>query len=481
MRVKSVFIIMALTAGFCELQPPAPAQSVTVLHAFAPVTNGTNIDGTLPYCALALSDNVLFGTTYNGGANSNGTVFAMNADGTGFTNLHVFAVRSGPLHTNVDGGWPTDGLVVSGHTLYGTTGTAGPSLRGTVFAMNTDGTGFTNLHVFNGNNDGSATVAGLTLSGGRLYGIAQSGGTNGSGMIFGMNLDGSGYTNLHSFAGLISGTNADGIQPLATLAASGTNLIGACSGGGAWGKGTVFRINTDGTGFTNWHVFSALTSGTNGDGAMPFAGGLTVNGNALFGTTKSGGSAGNGVLYRMNLDGSGFTNLHSFTAVNNLTNADGISPFGSLFSSGNTLYGTASGGGVSSNGTVFVVNTDGSGFKVLHNFNSVLNNTNDDGALPVSAIMASNTLYIVAHAGGAGGSGTVVSLFLPPPLNISFSGANAVLTWPTNADGFALQGATNLSSAAAWTPVAPIPVNNDGQFTVTNPPSSGQMFFRLAR
>src|SRR4051794_22849236 len=76
MRIKSVFIILALTAGFCELQPPA--QSVTVLHAFAPVTNGTNTDGTLPYCALAVSGNVLFGTTYNGGAYSNGTVFAMN-------------------------------------------------------------------------------------------------------------------------------------------------------------------------------------------------------------------------------------------------------------------------------------------------------------------------------------------------------------------------------------------------------------------
>jgi hypothetical protein len=76
----------------------------------------------------------------------------------------VFSVRSGPLHTNTDGGWPGATLIVSGHTLFGTTGLAGPALRGTVFALNTDGTDFTNLHLFNGSSDGASTFAGLTLS-----------------------------------------------------------------------------------------------------------------------------------------------------------------------------------------------------------------------------------------------------------------------------------------------------------------------------
>ena len=487
MRIKTVFILLALMAGFLGLQIRAAAQSVTLLHAFAPVINGTNADGTFPYGALALSSNVLYGTTFNGGAFSNGTVFAMNMDGTDFTNLHVFSVRnSGPGHTNADGGWPACTLIVSSNILYGTAGQAGPRLMGVVFAMNTDGTDFTNLHVFNGNGDGNSAFAGLTLWSNRLYGITEGGGTNGYGMIFGMNLDGSGYANLHSFTALTSGTNADGIQPLGTLTAYGTNLFGSCSGGGAAGRGTVFRMGTDGSSFTNLHVFSAVISGTNSDGAVPYAGGLTVNGNALFGGTRGGGSAGNGVLYRMNLDGSGYTVLHSFSAVNNLSNADGIYPFGTLFSSGNTLYGTAAQGGVSSNGTMFVVNTDGSGFHTLYNFGSTLTNsanapTNACGAIPISAILSSNTLYVVAHSGGTGGVGTVVSLFVPPPLNISYSGTNAVLAWPTNADGFALLSATNVSSGAAWTPVAPAPVNNNGQFTVTNPVSGGPVFFRLAR
>jgi uncharacterized repeat protein (TIGR03803 family) len=300
-------------------------------------------------------------------------------------------------------------------------------------------------------------------------------------MVFGMNPDGSAYTNLHSFGGTLSSGDADGLQPLASLTTLGTDLFGSCSGGGAAGNGTVFRLKTDGSGFTNLHVFSALVSGTNGDGAMPRAGGLTVNGTNLFGTTRLGGAAGNGVLYRMNLDGSGFTNLRSFTAATNSISADGIYPFGPLFSSGNALYGTASGGGVSSNGTVFVVNTDGSGFKVLHNFSRVLSTTNGDGAVPVSVILSSNTLYGVAHSGGSGGSGALFSLFVPPSLSLAWADGNAILSWPTNADGFTLRSASNLDWTAVWSPVAPAPVNLNGQYTVTNSADSGQMYYRLAR
>lgn len=481
MRIQP-FMIPALAAGLALLPAPARGQSQTstTLHAFAPVVNGTNADGMFPYAGLALSGTVLYGATFNAGANSNGTVFAVNADGTGFTNLHVFSARSGPIHTNADGGWPGGTLLVSGQQLFGTTGTAGPSLRGTVFAMNTDGTGFTNLHAFSGSSDGASTLAGLALLNNRLYGISQGGGSNGYGMIFGLNLDGSAYTNLHSFAGLSNGTNSDGIQPLAALTAFGTNLFGTCSGGGI-SNGVVFRLNTDGSGFTNLHVFSALVSGTNSDGAFPYAGGLTVNGTNLFGTTRLGGRAGNGVVYRLNPDGSGFTNLHSFTAAANFTNADGFYPFGPLFSSGNTLYGTASGGGVSSNGTVFVMNTDGSGFKVLYNFSPTLSTTNRDGAVPVGVLMSSNTLYGVAHAGGSGGSGAVFSLFVPPPLSLGVAGGSAILAWPTNADGFALQSSGDLSSPTNWKPVIPAPGNFNGQNVVTDSVAGGQKYYRLSR
>ena len=53
---------------------------------------------------------------------ANGTVFAVNTDGTGFTNLHSFTAASGSLVsiTNSDGASPYAGLILSGNTLYGT-------------------------------------------------------------------------------------------------------------------------------------------------------------------------------------------------------------------------------------------------------------------------------------------------------------------------------------------------------------------------
>ena len=91
-----------------------------------------------------------------GGSSGNGTVFAVNTDGTGFTNLHSFTAKSGLASTNSDGAYPSAGLILSGNTLYGTANGGGSSGNGTVFAVNTDGTGFTNLHSFTASSGASS-------------------------------------------------------------------------------------------------------------------------------------------------------------------------------------------------------------------------------------------------------------------------------------------------------------------------------------
>ncbi len=66
----------------------------------------------------------------------------------------------------------------------------------------------------------------MVLCGNTLYGAAQSGGLNGYGMVFALNTDGSGYTNLHNFAAYSNGTNSEGGQPLAAMVVSGNTLYG---------------------------------------------------------------------------------------------------------------------------------------------------------------------------------------------------------------------------------------------------------------
>jgi uncharacterized repeat protein (TIGR03803 family) len=137
---------------------------------------------------MALSGNTLYGI---GGSPTNGGVFAIQTDGTGFTNLYTFTATSGPLSTNRDGAQTIDngGLVLSGNTLYGTAYYGGSAGNGTVFAVNTNGSGFATLHSFTAessgtNNDGANPYSGLVLSSNTLYGTAKKGGIRGAGTVF---------------------------------------------------------------------------------------------------------------------------------------------------------------------------------------------------------------------------------------------------------------------------------------------------------
>jgi uncharacterized repeat protein (TIGR03803 family) len=292
---------------------------------------------------------------------------------------------------------------------------------------------FTNLYSFtlsvsynNGspiNSDGAWPYGTLILSGNTLYGTASAGGSSGNGTVFAVNTDGTGFTNLYNFTAFKhSNPNNDGAIPECRLVLSGDTLYGTAYYGGTNGNGTIFSISTNGTDFTNLYIFSAGSGYfypydsypfiTNSDGAAPIAG-LTLSGNTLYGTASGGGSGGVGTVFAINTDGTDFTNLYNFTApdLNTGTNSDGAQPVGGLILSGSTLYGTASRGGSSSFGTVFAVNTNGTDFTNLYDFTATEANTNGDGAFPdAGLILSGNILYGAAAAGGSSGYGTVFAI-----------------------------------------------------------------------
>jgi uncharacterized repeat protein (TIGR03803 family) len=488
---RDLFLLPMLITGLglMMLAGRLAAQTFTTLHSF------TGGDGDTPYTVLVTdsSGNTLYGTARGGGGSGNGTVFKVNIDGTGFTVLHSFTAFNGNDVTNSDGANPSAGLILSGNTLYGTARGGGSSGNGTVFALNTDGTGFRSLHNFtafigNGftNSEGAYPTAGLLLSGNALYATAARGGSSGWGTVFKVNTNGTGFTDLYSF-----NDGSDGGVPAAGLLLSGSTLYGTASGSDGFSGGTVFKVNTNGADFTTLHDFFE-----GGPQAAPSAG-LLLSGSTLYGTSLSGGDWGAGTLFAVDTDSTGFTNLHTFTAVSInstgvYTNSDGANLHAELLLSGNTLYGTARGGGSSGNGTVFKVNIDSTGFSTLYSFTATGTNssgvyTNSDGANPdAGLILLGDMLYGTASGGGGSGKGTVFSLSFTPQLTITPSGANVVLTWPTNVAGFdysgyILQSTTNLVPAGAWNTVSPAPVVVNGQNTVTNPISGTQMFFRLSQ
>ncbi len=303
-------LLVATLLAALNLFPAARgmAQTFTTLHRF-----NAN-DGANPGAGLILSGNTLYGTAVGGGASGNGTIFAVNTDGTGFTNLHSFTALLSPSATNSDGSHPYAALMLSENTLYGTASQGGSSGDGTVFALNTDGTGFINLHNFTVNftvNEGAWPQAALVFSGSILYGTAEVGGPLGSGTVFAVNTNGTGFTNL-SFA-------VD--HPFAGLILSGNTLYGTSHSGGSGGIGSVFAVNIDGTGFTNLHSFAGS------DGANPHAG-LILSADILYGTATHGGTWNSGTVFTLKTDGTGFTNLHDFTATSGVysTNSDGAYP-----------------------------------------------------------------------------------------------------------------------------------------------------------
>lgn len=278
-RLRST-AFLSLAAGLLALAPARAAD--TVLHSFSFATN----DGRDPYGSVTLSGSKLYGMTQSGGSDSVGTIFNMNTDGTGFGLLHSFTVSA------TDGRTPYGSLTLSGSKLYGMTYQGGVSNYGTVFSMNIDGSGFAMLHSFNFvSSDGADPGGSLTLSGSKLYGMTADGGSNGNGTLFSINTDGTGFGLVHSF----TGSTSDGANPYGSLMLSGSKFYGMTNLGGSSNAGMLFSLNTDGTGYAPIHSFTGGAS----HGAFPQYSdpALSDDGSMLYGMTYKGGTSNRGVVF----------------------------------------------------------------------------------------------------------------------------------------------------------------------------------------
>src|SRR6266699_2819387 len=137
------FFVAVLMLGVL-LACRAPALTFTTIYSY---TNGSG-GAAYPDNGVILSSNTLYGTSTSGGSFGYGTVFAINTDGTSYSTLHSFTTLNQTYHTNSDGANPYNALILSGDTLYGTAVVGGSSGGGTVFAVNTNGTGCRRLHSF---------------------------------------------------------------------------------------------------------------------------------------------------------------------------------------------------------------------------------------------------------------------------------------------------------------------------------------------
>jgi uncharacterized repeat protein (TIGR03803 family) len=183
-------------------------------------------------------------------------------------------------------------------------------------------------------------------------------------------------------------SNENSSQECIGLLYTGSFLFGMTRTGGVHKKGSVFRISPDGTGFKVLHDFTQDPN----DGHNP-CGGLIADGDMLYGMTSHGGTGKGGSIFRMSTDGSSFKIIHNFQGWH----FGGDTPYGSLIADSTSLCGMTVRGGTNEVGVIFRINKDGSGFRFLHSFAG----GRTDGASPFGTLVADgDVMYGMTSAGG---------------------------------------------------------------------------------
>jgi uncharacterized repeat protein (TIGR03803 family) len=425
MKIKTLFIAAAtmitITCG---------AQTFAVLHDF-------NSDPH-PHCplgGLTRSGNNLYGVA------SPGVIFSINVDGSDYTELYDLGQSP----------WQFGTLVLSGDTLYGTSGFM-------VYSIRTNGTNFKVLHNLD-TTEGSIS-AGLALSGNTLYGISSI-------EIFKVDITSSNFSVLRNLS------PSDGQFSESALTVSENMLYGTTDYGGAYTNGTIFCLTTNGTGFAVLHSFTNYGDGTP-PGSFSSASPLVLHGTKLYGTTgfQNDGTNEYGRIFSINTDGTGYTNLYSFPATNsNWGNSDSDYPVQpGLTLSGDTLYGVSQVGNA-----IYSIKTNGSDFKVLY----FLNDGVADNPLG-TLLLSGQTIYGTTSGGLMGGDfETVFSLLLPPRAlmtNIVYRATNNnVLVTGFGGAGYTYwtQATTNLALPASWQTISTNVADTNGLWQITDSLTNG--------
>jgi uncharacterized repeat protein (TIGR03803 family) len=360
--------------------------NASVIYAFPGVAGGE-----YPYnSGITLgSDGRLYGATFYGGRHGEGVLYRVDGNGCE-TVLYTF-----DLFTANGYGQPTGNVIRdSAGNFYGTTfiGQADVGYGyGVVYKVNTSGHA-TVLHNFTNGADGGNPYGGVILDAkGNVYGTASGGGASGDGVVFKIDTSGN-ETVLYSFTG-----GTDGGFPYGSIIRdSAGNFYGTTNGGGAAGAGVVFKLDSSG----NETVLYSFSGGA--DGGYPLACLLRDPAGNFYGTTNVGGASGAGVVFKLDTSGDE-TALYSFTG-----GADGGYPLWVVLArdSAGDLYGTTASGGTANQGVVFKIDKSGNE-SVLHTFTG-----GADGGSPYTGVIfgPEGQLYGATAFGGQANVGVVFEI-----------------------------------------------------------------------
>ncbi|MBL9158605.1 MAG: hypothetical protein JNJ70_14090 [Verrucomicrobiales bacterium] len=313
-----------------------------------------------------------------------------------------------------DAKFPRGPWTFFGGQFYGASQMGGNNTHGTIYRFDPNAGSVTLLHTFTGGNQGTGTSNGIIrASNGFLYGV-NYGGSNGAGTLFRIDSAGNNFSTVYSFFTL-SGGNANA----APIEGNDGKLYGVTSTGGFFSNGGIFRIDPDGSNHQLLRAFSGTAGITPGRGGS--SGGIIEAPDGLiYGTTNSGGVADKGVVYQFDKSASPYP----YTVLHEFTNTSIRSPSNTpLLASDDLLYGAATEGGRGGQGGIYRIARNGTGFQVLHEFDDNLDGygaysafiEGSDGYVYGVAFFSSNNFGSVFRFRKDGGSFAVLHRFAGSP------------------------------------------------------------------
>jgi uncharacterized repeat protein (TIGR03803 family) len=327
------------------------ASAPTTLVSFN-VTNGASPSGAL--IADAAGD--LFGTAYDGGANSDGTVFEIAKTSGSYASTPTTLVS----FSGANGQFPDGGLIAdAAGDLFGTTSAGGANGNGTVFEIAKTSGSYastpTTLVSFNGTN-GKDPGGLIADAAGDLFGTTEVGGAGGAGTVFEIPFNGGKYAGTPTTLASFNGTN--GLDPYAGVIADAAGDLFGTTEGGLSTDGTVFELVNDGSGS---YTLTTLVSFNGTDGRNPTGDLILDDTGDLFGTIGFVGARGDGAVFEIPFIAGSYastpTTLASFNGANGQFPAAGL-----IADAAGNLFSTTPYGGSNGVGTVFELS--GSGFVV---------------------------------------------------------------------------------------------------------------------
>lgn len=375
---KTIFMVMAIAVSTLLLAMPVWAVEIDVLYDFDADANGYS-----PRGGVVLHGTNLYGTAANEPTSTVGTIYKYDILTDTYTKLHTFT--GSPFD---DGGVPLATPVVVGNTVYGTTLYGGNLNLGTVWKIDTDGTDYSVLYEYTNGTD-TNSPRGISYAEDRLWVVSAAGGTAGS--LLSLNLDGSDPVVTHQF------DDPDGSYIVGAPLVKEGVVYGTAYGGGANGSGTLWSVNTDGTGFTVLHDMVAAT-----DGAMSTSG-VVALGNVLYGSTMTAALSNMGAIWSYDLDTS------TFTVLANLADEAEVGRWSKSplsLTPDLRLIGLAWRGGAADNGTIFSYDIKTDQLSALYTFMGA-----PDGSRPQwgnAATLGRNAIWVSTELGGLNNYGALL-------------------------------------------------------------------------